>query len=45
MTALVGDGITADRLKSAGNGPDKPIGDNDTSDCRTKNRRVEPVRA
>lgn len=37
-------GIAADRLRSAGNGPDKPVSDNDSSRGRAKNRRVELVK-
>lgn len=44
VTELVKAGIAADRLKSAGNGPDKPISDNDSSKGRAKNRRVELVK-
>ena len=42
---LVKDGIGADRLKSSGDGPDKPIADNADSAGRAKNRRVELVKA
>ena len=35
--------IKADRLKSAGYGPDKPIADNSTLEGRQKNRRVQAV--
>jgi len=35
--------IKADRLKSAGYGPDKPIADNATLEGRQKNRRVQAV--
>jgi outer membrane protein OmpA-like peptidoglycan-associated protein len=41
---LVKNGIDATRLTSAGNGPDKPVADNDTTAGRAKNRRVELVR-
>ena len=34
-------GIAAERLQSAGFGPDKPVAPNDSSDGRAKNRRVE----
>jgi OOP family OmpA-OmpF porin len=36
-------GISANRLKSAGYGPDKPVADNKTLDGRQKNRRVQAV--
>ena len=38
---LLGRGISPDRLSAHGYGPDKPIGDNNTDEGRTKNRRVE----
>lgn len=44
MAELVKDGIAANRLTSSGNGPDQPIADNDSSDGRAKNRRVELVK-
>lgn len=44
VAELVKDGIAANRLTSSGNGPDKPIADNDSSDGRAKNRRVELVK-
>jgi len=42
--ALTAQGIGADRLSSAGFGPDKPVATNDTSEGRARNRRVELVR-
>lgn len=44
VAELVKNGIAADRLSSSGNGPDKPVADNDTTAGRTKNRRVELVK-
>ncbi|WP_300614680.1 OmpA family protein [Dokdonella sp.] len=44
VDALVGSGVAADRLKSAGFGADKPLADNANSEGRAKNRRVELVR-
>lgn len=44
VAELVKDGIAADRLSASGNGPDKPVADNDSSDGRAKNRRVELVK-
>jgi outer membrane protein OmpA-like peptidoglycan-associated protein len=41
MKWLTGHGIAADRLTSAGFGPDKPIDDNATPAGRQNNRRVE----
>jgi outer membrane protein OmpA-like peptidoglycan-associated protein len=38
---LLARGIPPARLSARGYGPDKPIGDNNTDDGRTKNRRVE----
>jgi outer membrane protein OmpA-like peptidoglycan-associated protein len=36
-------GIAADRIKTRGYGPDKPIDDNETADGRAHNRRIEFV--
>jgi outer membrane protein OmpA-like peptidoglycan-associated protein len=44
VSAIVGQGISADRLSPAGYGQDKPIGDNNTEEGRAKNRRVELVK-
>ena len=44
VAELVKAGIAADRLKAVGDGPDKPIADNDSSEGRAKNRRVELVK-
>ncbi len=45
VAAIVRSGIDAKRLTSAGFGPDKPVADNKTADGRSKNRRVELVKA
>lgn len=44
VAALKGAGIAADRLSAVGNGPDKPIADNDDSRGRAQNRRVDLVK-
>jgi outer membrane protein OmpA-like peptidoglycan-associated protein len=44
VAALESAGIAADRLAATGNGPDKPIADNDDSSGRAKNRRVDLVK-
>jgi outer membrane protein OmpA-like peptidoglycan-associated protein len=44
VSAIVSQGIAADRLNPAGYGQDKPIGDNNTEEGRAKNRRVELVK-
>lgn len=40
---LVTDGISADRITTAGFGQDKPIASNDTDDGRARNRRTELI--
>lgn len=42
---LVKAGISQDRLTTAGHGDSQPVAANDTEDGRSKNRRVELVRA
>jgi OOP family OmpA-OmpF porin len=44
VTALVSEGISAERLSSSGYGQDKPIDDNNTEEGRARNRRVELVK-
>jgi outer membrane protein OmpA-like peptidoglycan-associated protein len=44
VSAIVGQGVSADRLSPAGYGQDKPIADNNTEEGRAQNRRVELVR-
>ncbi len=44
VAAIVAQGVPADRLRSAGYGPDKPVADNNKDDGRAKNRRVELVK-
>lgn len=44
VAELVKDGVAADRLQSSGDGPDKPIADNDSGEGRARNRRVELVK-
>ena len=38
---LVGKGIGAERINTAGAGPDRPLAGNDTADGRARNRRIE----
>jgi outer membrane protein OmpA-like peptidoglycan-associated protein len=40
---LVSRGVAADRIKSVGIGPDRPIADNKTAEGRANNRRVEII--
>ncbi len=44
VAAIVAQGVAADRLRSAGYGPDKPVADNNKDEGRAKNRRVELVK-
>ena len=41
--ALVGRGVAADRIKTVGVGPDRPIADNKSPEGRANNRRVEII--
>ena len=44
VSAIVSQGVAADRLSPDGFGQDKPIADNSTDEGRAKNRRVELVK-
>lgn len=44
VSAIVTQGVSADRLNPAGFGQEKPIADNNTEEGRARNRRVELVR-
>jgi outer membrane protein OmpA-like peptidoglycan-associated protein len=41
--ALVSRGVAADRIKTAGIGPDRPVADNKSPEGRANNRRVEII--
>lgn len=41
--ALVAKGVSADRITTAGFGPDRPVAPNDTPEGRQRNRRIEFV--
>jgi outer membrane protein OmpA-like peptidoglycan-associated protein len=41
--ALVGRGVSADRIKTVGVGPDRPVADNKSPEGRADNRRVEII--
>ncbi|MBS0530910.1 MAG: OmpA family protein [Proteobacteria bacterium] len=45
VAAITAQGIAANRLHSAGFGPDKPVADNAKEEGRAKNRRVELVKS
>lgn len=40
---LISRGVAADRIKSVGVGPDRPVADNKTAEGRANNRRVEII--
>ena len=44
VSAIIAQGIPADRLTPAGFGQDKPVADNNTEEGRAKNRRVELIK-
>ena len=44
VNAVAAGGVSKDRMTSAGHGPDNPVADNDTSEGRAKNRRVDLVK-
>jgi outer membrane protein OmpA-like peptidoglycan-associated protein len=44
VSAIAGQGISADRLIPSGYGQDKPVADNSTEEGRAKNRRVELIK-
>jgi len=44
LNYLIENGVSPERLKAQGFGPDNPIAPNDTKDGRAKNRRIEFIR-
>ncbi len=44
VTALVSQGVAAERLSAVGKGSRSPVADNSTDEGRAKNRRVEFVK-
>jgi outer membrane protein OmpA-like peptidoglycan-associated protein len=42
-TFLVNNGVSPDRIRALGRGPDEPIAENRTAEGRANNRRVEII--